>query len=96
MDEPLADASAVMLYFLSKTASKHVKVCLSGEGADEIFGGYNIYHEPYSVSWYNKIPYFIRKCIGILVYPFRNYTGFNFLHLTIEFQLFRCFYKNFN
>ena len=80
MDEPLADASAVMLYFLSKTASKHVKVCLSGEGADEIFGGYNIYHEPYSVSWYNKIPYFIRKCIGILVYPFRNYTGFNFLY----------------
>ena len=80
MDEPLADASAVMLYFLSKTASKHVKVCLSGEGADEIFGGYNIYHEPYSVSWYNKIPYFIRKCIGILVYHFRNYTGFNFLY----------------
>ena len=80
MDEPLADASAVMLYFLSKTASKHVKVCLSGEGADEIFGGYNIYHELYSVSWYNKIPYFIRKCIGILVYPFRNYTGFNFLY----------------
>lgn len=80
MDEPLADASAVMLYFLSKTASKHVKVCLSGEGADEIFGGYNIYHEPYSVSWYNKIPYFIRKCIGILVYPFRNYTGFSFLY----------------
>lgn len=80
MDEPLADASAVMLYFLSKTASKHVKVCLSGEGADEIFGGYNIYHEPYSISWYNKIPYFIRKCIGILVYPFRNYTGFNFLY----------------
>lgn len=80
MDEPLADASAVMLYFLSKTASKHVKVCLSGEGADEIFGGYNIYHEPYSVSWYNKISYFIRKCIGILVYPFRNYTGFNFLY----------------
>ena len=80
MDEPLADASAVMLYFFSKTASKHVKVCLSGEGADEIFGGYNIYHEPYSVSWYNKIPYFIRKCIGILVYPFRNYTGFNFLY----------------
>ena len=80
MDEPSADASAVMLYFLSKTASKHVKVCLSGEGADEIFGGYNIYHEPYSVSWYNKIPYFIRKCIGILVYPFRNYTGFNFLY----------------
>jgi len=79
MDEPLADASAAALYFVANTASKHVKVALSGEGADEIFGGYNIYHEPYSVSWYNKIPYFIRRRIGMLAYPFRNYTGFNFL-----------------
>ena len=79
MDEPLADPSAVALYFVANTASKHVKVALSGEGADEIFGGYNIYHEPYSVSWYNKIPYPIRKGIGVLAYPLRNHTGFNFL-----------------
>ena len=79
MDEPLADASAVALYFVANTASKHVKVSLSGEGADEIFGGYNIYHEPYSVSWYNKIPYPIRRFIGILAYPMRNHSGFNFL-----------------
>ena len=79
MDEPLADPSAVALYFVANTASKHVKVALSGEGADEIFGGYNIYHEPYSVSWYNKIPYPIRRFIGVLAYPLRNHTGFNFL-----------------
>ncbi len=79
MDEPLADPSAAALYFVTNTASKYVKVALSGEGADEIFGGYNIYHEPYSVSWYNKIPYFIRRGIGIVAYPFRNHTGFNFL-----------------
>lgn len=79
MDEPLADPSAAALYFVANITSQHVKVALSGEGADEIFGGYNIYHEPYSVSWYNKIPYFIRRVIGILAYPFRNYTGFNFL-----------------
>lgn len=79
MDEPLADPSAVALYFVANTASKHVKVALSGEGADEIFGGYNIYHEPYSVSWYNKVPYPIRRFIGILAYPLRNHTGFNFL-----------------
>ena len=79
MDEPLADPSAVALYFVANTASKHVKVALSGEGADEIFGGYNIYHEPYSVSWYNKIPYPIRRFVGMLAYPFRNHTGFNFL-----------------
>lgn len=79
MDEPLADPSAAALYFVANTASKHVKVALSGEGADEIFGGYNIYHEPYSVSWYNKIPYPIRRGIGVMAYPFRNHTGFNFL-----------------
>ena len=79
MDEPLADPSAVALYFVANTASKHVKVALSGEGADEIFGGYNIYHEPYSVSWYNKIPYPLRRFLGILVYPFRNHKGFNFI-----------------
>ena len=80
MDEPLADPSAAALYFVANTASKHVKVALSGEGADEIFGGYNIYHEPYSVSWYYKIPYFIRRSIGVMVYPVRKYRGFNFLY----------------
>ena len=80
MDEPLADPSAAALYFVTNIASKHVKVALSGEGADEIFGGYNIYHEPYSVSWYNKIPYFIRRGVGIVIYPFRKHTGFNFLY----------------
>ncbi len=80
MDEPLADPSAIALYFVANLASKHVKVSLSGEGSDEIFGGYNIYHEPYSLSWYYKIPYFIRRFIGILVYPFRHHTGFNFLY----------------
>ena len=80
MDEPLADPSAIALYFVANIASKNVKVSLSGEGADEIFGGYNIYHEPYSVSWYYKIPYFIRRFLGILVYPFRHHRGFNFVY----------------
>ena len=57
MDEPLADPSAVALYFVAKVASENVKVSLSGEGADEIFGGYNIYSEPFVWPWYYKIPY---------------------------------------
>ena len=75
MDEPLADPSAIALYFVANIASKHVKVALSGEGADEIFGGYNIYHEPYSLGWYYKIPYFIRRFIGILATPFKDKRG---------------------
>lgn len=46
MDEPVADPAAIALYFLSEEASKKVKVVLSGEGSDELFGGYNIYCEP--------------------------------------------------
>ena len=46
MDEPVADPAAVALYFLSREAAKKVKVVLSGEGSDELFGGYNIYCEP--------------------------------------------------
>ncbi len=56
MDEPLADASCVALYFVDREAAKHVKVVLSGEGADEFFGGYNIYHEPFSLKPFKKLP----------------------------------------
>jgi len=45
LDDPMADAAAVPLWFLSREASRHVKVVLSGEGADEMFGGYRIYRE---------------------------------------------------
>ncbi len=64
MDEPLADASAVALYFVSKTAAEHVKVSLSGEGADEFFGGYNIYREPLSLRPLTRLPRPIRKLLG--------------------------------
>ena len=43
LDEPLADPTCVPLYFISKIAREHITVVLSGEGADEIFGGYGIY-----------------------------------------------------
>ena len=66
MDEPLADPSAVALYFVSQLASEHVKVVLSGEGADELFGGYNIYKEPLSLKPLTFLPRFIRKALGRL------------------------------
>ena len=49
LDDPVADPALVPLYFVAREARKHVKVVLSGEGADELFGGYNIYREPLSL-----------------------------------------------
>lgn len=66
MDEPLADPSAVALYFVSREAAKHVKVALSGEGADELFGGYNIYKEPISLGFYSKLPLSLREWLASL------------------------------
>ena len=67
LDQPLADPSCVALYFVSKLAAEHVKVVLSGEGADELFGGYRIYHEPYSLRGYQRLPRFLRKLAAGLV-----------------------------
>ena len=64
MDEPVADPAAIALYFLSEEASKKVKVVLSGEGSDELFGGYNIYCEPLEHTAFNKIPFAIRRALG--------------------------------
>ena len=55
MDQPLADPSCIALYFVSKLASEHVKVVLSGEGADELFGGYTVYNEPRVFKMYQKL-----------------------------------------
>ena len=80
MDEPLADPSAVALYFLCELASRHCKVVLSGEGADELFGGYNIYTEPLTFRAYEKlIPYPIRHMVGKLAQKLPAKRGLNFI-----------------
>jgi asparagine synthase (glutamine-hydrolysing) len=66
MDVPVADPSAIALYFLSEEAAKKVKVVLSGEGSDELFGGYNIYCEPLGHTGFDKIPMGIRRIMGKL------------------------------
>lgn len=76
LDQPLADPSCVALYFVSKLAAEKVKVVLSGEGADELFGGYRIYHEPYSLHGYQKLPRWLRKaaaaCVSALPFDFKG------------------------
>ena len=67
MDQPHADPSCVALYFVSKIASEHVKVVLSGEGADELFGGYRIYHEPLSLRKTSFIPRPVWKVLASIV-----------------------------
>ncbi len=80
MDEPLADPAAIALYFVSQTAAKHVKVALSGEGADEFFGGYNIYREPHDLAAYQKLPKGLRRLLASQVQKSkRRFKGKNFL-----------------
>ncbi|MGY2004106.1 asparagine synthase (glutamine-hydrolyzing) [Blastococcus sp. SYSU DS1024] len=66
LDDPVADPALVPLYFVAREARKHVKVVLSGEGADELFGGYNIYREPLSLAAFDKLPGGIRRALGTL------------------------------
>lgn len=68
MDQPLADPSCIALYFVAELASKYVKVVLSGEGADELFGGYTVYNEPRVFSKYQQIlPQSVRTFLAKLV-----------------------------
>lgn len=66
MDEPQSNPSSVPLYFLSELAREHVTVVLSGEGADEIFGGYPWYQTTTFIETYDKLPLGLRKAIASL------------------------------
>lgn len=80
LDEPLGDASAVALYFLSREASKEVKVVLSGEGSDELFGGYNIYLEPETLRYIQWLPKGLRRKTAALARRLpRNLKGRSYL-----------------
>ena len=79
MDEPLADPAAIALYFVSKLASEHVKVVMSGEGADELFGGYRIYQEPITVTAYDKLPFWFRRIVSRVCEHLPQKHGINYL-----------------
>ncbi|MCP2165287.1 asparagine synthase (glutamine-hydrolyzing) [Goodfellowiella coeruleoviolacea] len=64
LDDPVADPALVPLWFIAREAREHVKVVLSGEGSDELFGGYTIYREPLSLAAFEKVPGALRKAMG--------------------------------
>lgn len=64
LDDPLADASAIPLWFAAREARRHVKVVLSGEGADELFGGYRMYYQRLAVRAGKIMPGWTRGLIG--------------------------------
>ncbi|MBF6246067.1 MULTISPECIES: asparagine synthase (glutamine-hydrolyzing) [Nocardia] len=66
LDDPVADPALVPLYFVAQEARKHVKVVLSGEGSDELFGGYTIYREPLSLKPFEYLPKGVRRLAGKL------------------------------
>ena len=74
-DEPSANVSTVPLYFLSKLARSQVKVVLSGEGADEMFGGYNEYNDSKMEKLYLSLPLFIRSGIAKVIKPLHYFKG---------------------
>ncbi|WP_283631553.1 asparagine synthase (glutamine-hydrolyzing) [Mycolicibacterium poriferae] len=88
LDEPVADPALVPLYFIAREARKHVKVVLSGEGADELFGGYTIYREPLSLKPFDFLPRGVRRSVGKMATPLPDgMRGKSLLHrgsLTLE------------
>ena len=80
-DEPHANLSTVPLYFLSKLARRQVKVVLSGEGSDEMFGGYNEYQEHPLLKIYKYIPLPFRKFNAFVAGLFPHFPGQNTIKL---------------
>lgn len=79
MDEPQSNPSSVPLYFLSKLASEHVTVVLSGEGADEIYAGYEDYNTRSLARKYNKLPGFLRRGLASLAKKLPYFKGHDFI-----------------
>lgn len=80
MDEPLPNPSEIPLYFLAKNARRYVKVVLSGEGADELFGGYPMYLAGGHFDHYShKVPRPVRKALGTVAKHCPNFKVKNFL-----------------
>lgn len=79
LDEPSGDAAGIALYFVAQEAAKHVKVVTSGEGSDELFGGYNIYLEPHDLKYLSWLPKGLRKAMAKVAEKLPDVKGKNYI-----------------
>lgn len=80
MDEPQSNLSSVPLWFLAQLASEQVTVVLSGEGADELFAGYEWYEDTAEMSKFKRVvPLGVRRALGSLVQHLPYFKGHNFI-----------------
>ena len=79
MDEPQSNPSSVPLYFLAQLASEHVTVVLSGEGADEIYAGYEWYDETPMMRKYKHIPSPVRRAAAKIAAGLPYFKGHDFI-----------------
>ena len=66
LDSPVADPSTVAIYLICQEAAKHLKVILSGEGSDELFGGYRVYDEQRHSGKIGALPGFMKSFLAWL------------------------------
>lgn len=86
LDEPFGDSSAIPTYMVSRLAAEHVKVVLTGDGGDELFGGYDGYQVERRERRYRHIPALVRSLMGAVGGRMREgMKGRNFLrHIALE------------
>jgi len=87
LDEPLPNISEVPLYFLAQKAAEYVKVVVSGEGADELFGGYPLYQAEANQNRYSLLPHFLRKGLAAIARKLPNFPGKNFMMRSVDSPL---------